>query len=736
MENQFGIYDEFILRAPAAPFSASLCRYDRITDLFKSNPHFRIALLLSSSSLFFQAEKLSEGKNLNGKEERIKQSLYKYYLRMCFRATPFGLWAGFCHGTFHHQTEISFSDSEAFQSYSRPDMNLLHQVAREFGRKHMKDESVKYFPNNTLYCIGNEIRYISYDGKNDKRSYRITAIEKSEDVLSIINFCKQGACYQSINRFIHRSLGYKTGYDKFTDDLIELQIIKNNFEPVLSGPGYEYFIKKHTEVLPASQTSKAYKNLLESINDFDMACLREKEVKLKTLLNQTSIDFPKMKPGHLIQTDMLLKPVKCFINRRIKETIIESLKILIRLTAPSTNPTLDEFINEFEKRYEGAEQPLLQVLDSEYGIPYPRIQRTGDLTPLLDDLRFPERENEQIVIERLPYQKYLEDRVKEAKRNGESEIDICWNDVEAFSSDIIMPEQFSALIKILETSDEGLPEKILFEGTGGTGGINLFGRLAHTDKKIRKLAEKLAKNEASREPDKIFAEIIHLPEERTGNILSRPFLREYEIPYLAQSLKDQKYLINASDIMICIRNKNILLRSAKTGKTIIPRLSTAHNYHRNTLPVYRFLCDIQEDSRNTTPGFSWDYMEDIYDYLPAVKSGSVYFTTAKWFIRNESLNRLKHIKKIAENNTRKSKFDSWKKSLGIPDEVILCFHDNELPLNLSEIPDIEILMSSAHKSLKLILKENRHNHKKPLFRINEKPYNNEINIIFHKHHAE
>jgi hypothetical protein len=129
-------------------------------------------------------------------------------------------------------------------------------------------------------------------------------------------------------------------------------------------------------------------------------------------------------------------------------------------------------------------------------------------------------------------------------------------------------------------------------------------------------------------------------------------------------------------------------------------------------------------------------MEDIYDFLPAVKSGSVYFTMAKWFIRNESLNRLKDIKTITDLAARKTKFESWKKSLGIPDKVILCFHDNELPLNLSEYPDIEVLMSSAHKSQKLILKENRHNHRKPLFSINGKPYNNEINIIFHKHHAE
>ena len=180
------------------------------------------------------------------------------------------------------------------------------------------------------------------------------------------------------------------------------------------------------------------------------------------------------------------------------------------------------------------------------------------------------------------------------------------------------------------------------ESSGDVSAAKLLGRFCNGNEAIHNLTNEIVKKEAAYHSDKILAEIVHVPESRTGNILRRPILREYEIAYLSNSGVTQDYTIDLNDLMISIKNNKIILRSKKHNKEVIPCLSNAHNYSNKSLPIYHFLCDLQSQDVKPIYSFSWGVLESHYDYFPRVDYKDVILSKAKWIVsKNEIENFLK-----------------------------------------------------------------------------------------------
>ena len=134
------------------------------------------------------------------------------------------------------------------------------------------------------------------------------------------------------------------------------------------------------------------------------------------------------------------------------------------------------------------------------------------------------------------------------------------------------------------------------------------------------IVEQHLRAEESLRPDTIYAEIVHFPEGRIGNVLLRPLLREYEIPYLGLSGAPREKQIPVNDLFVSVIGPRIVLRSARLGKEIIPRMTNAHNYGLRSLGMYRFLCALQTEGIAVGLGFNWGAL-DSAPFLPRVISG-------------------------------------------------------------------------------------------------------------------
>src|SRR5262249_21840790 len=140
------------------------------------------------------------------------------------------------------------------------------------------------------------------------------------------------------------------------------------------------------------------------------------------------------------------------------------------------------------------------------------------------------------------------------------------------------------------TSDEFL---IALGPVSGPSGARLLARFCHTDPALRDRVEALLRDEEALRPDAVFAEVVHVPEhERTGNILSRPVLRGYEIAFHGHSGAPRTRQLPLSDLLVSVAGGEVRLRSARLGRRVIPRLSSAHNFGVQGHDVYRFLCEL------------------------------------------------------------------------------------------------------------------------------------------------
>ncbi len=692
-------------------------------------PAVQEALFLASPSFHSEVVKWMEGRLPNKKEEdKVMRGIYRYFARMCTRCTPFGLFAGISVGTVGESTRIEMEATEAHQLHLRLDMNYVCALAKDLSETEAIKSRLKYFPNTSLYAMGERLRYVEYNFKKAKRSHHIAAVENSPYLQNVLTAARQGKRMDELAALLVDDEISQEEALAFVREIIESQLLVSELEPTVSGGDP---LGQIIKVLDASgeEEAKEMARTLEGIND-QLAIMRRpkafRPVSGYLDIKKGLASFPtQFEEKFLFQGDLLQHTERCTVSRQLVEDVFRTVAFLNRVSPAFENENLTSFREAFYARYEDEEVPLAVALDAESGIGYLQNAYNG-ITPLVDDIMFPMRQQNHISSRTLPFQVMLQQKFAEAIKTGQTEIALSDLDLEGFEGERWedTQETISAFIQVLED------DRFVFKSAGGSCAANLIGRFAHLDKSLLEHTKQIvAKDEA--DEDKIYAEIVHLPESRVGNILHRPTIRNHEIPYLAQSSLPIDRQIGLDDLMVSVRGGKILLRSNKHGKTVVPRLTTAHNFSANALPVYRFLCDLQNQGKRGGFGFSWGVLGNTQVYLPRVTYGKAILSLATWNFFTKDIKQLNDAKGKEE---RIDCFMEMASQRGIVDEVVLEDSDNELYLNLKNRFCVGLLLDLVKRRPVFVLKEFA-------FAIADSPTlsggatrANEILIAYHKNH--
>jgi lantibiotic biosynthesis protein len=631
------------------------------------SPNIYSALLLWEKGEGFQSEE--ELKNLKG-------SLYKYASRLSNRSTPFGMFSTVAAVDMASETALNIAESQLGR-YTKYDMYFLGQLLPILTRENAIRAVLKYFPNNSMYTVFDKFRYVEYYFKENVRFHKISEVEITEYLELIIEKSKGGIFLNDlIAALVSEDVSQKDALD-FINTLIESQFIVSELEFSVTGGDYfdtllATFSEDRFDFYEAQVVKKLVTNLKEKIYALDQNIINDPvlyhEIHKLLEVQMNEVDISK-----LFQVDSYRKIDKGAIGFKTLKTLRPAISVLNKLNAVSTNGTLKEFKRKFSERFEEYEQPLVKVLDPDIGIGYGK--QSGAKSPLIDELAVAGNasKEKQITIDDKKY--FLLNKLIKANADHTMVIAITDEEINQFEeNEALYPDTFSAFLNVFQ--EEG-KEKIHLKTISGPTANGLIGRFSHLDSKILDLCNEVSEIENNLHPDKIIAEIVHLPQARTGNILYRNFQREYEIPYLGNASVDLDHQIAIDDLFVSVNQQGkVVLRSKKLDKEIIPRLSNAHNYSANALPIYHFLCDIQ-NQYSYGLNFGWGALQYDFDYLPRVSYKEVVLSKATWNINKVAIDD------ILSNDESKAVevARAFQAKRNIPDVVYITQGDNEVLIN-------------------------------------------------------
>src|SRR5262245_12989185 len=603
----------FVLRTPLLPFETLIAAAgrERLRTLV-AQPEVRDAVYVASPSLESMVDAWAREPD-SEVGRRVEASLSRYAARMAGRATPFGLFASCSVGTIGRATHLAVR--EACGRHTRLDMDYLVLLADALARDPRLRPDLRFFPNSSLYPVAGRLRYreVRRPEKGHARGWThhrgvIEVPDYLEVVLATAEECANlGELARGLlDRFPEAVEADAAAY---VDELIENQVLVSDLTPSLTGPEPIHGLIERLEALPqGAEIAARLAWVRDELRAIDAKGPGVPPERYRSVVRRLSELPAEVDESRLFQVDATRAAGDAVLGENVVAEVLRGVEILRRI-APAVDDPLKEFRRSFAARFGDTpftrEVPLAEALDDETGVGF--AGDTVEASSLLEGLDLSTAPDS-----RVPWglrESHLLALATDALARGAQEIALTDRDVERMStpSHPPLPDAFAAMVRLEAASGEAAARgdfRVLLAGASGPSGARLLGRFCHGDPALADAVGRHLREEEAARPDALFAEVVHLPEGRMGNILARPTLRAYEIAYLGRSGLPRERRIALDDLRVSVEGSRVVLRSARLRREVVPRLSSAHNFMACD-GVYRFLCALQ--AQGVAGDVDWDW---------------------------------------------------------------------------------------------------------------------------------
>ncbi|MEA2570282.1 MAG: lantibiotic biosynthesis protein [Acidobacteriota bacterium] len=622
------------------------------------------------------------------KGRRTEQGLVRYFLRMVTRSTPFGLFSGCTPGRIGEQTRLALTERNAYRRHSRLDMDYLHALCEHLARIPEIRSDLTFRPNSTLYETAGRLRFAESRVAGRQRTYHLVAFDAFDALRDTLQRARGGARLRELAEALVASDpdGEITMEDAaaFVDDVVDNQLLLPDLALAVTGDESTADLLQQLEgVAAAGDARTRLAGAAHALASIDRCASSSTEERYRLIARELEPLGVPVELRRLFQVDLIKPPSDVVLGENVVAEILRGVEILHLFSQQRGEPAFDEFRSAFSERYgSDREVPLLVALDEENGIGYERAgSAAAEASPLLAGLPLRSRvERQRVALG--PSDAVLLQLLVRALGEGRTEIELIDEDLARLQNidRPPLPDAFHAMATIAATSPEAVERgdyRVHLHFASGPSGARMLGRFCHADAAIREGVEQhLAAEEALR-PGALFAEIVHLPAGRIGNILARPVLRKYEIPFLGRSGAPEDAQIPLDDLLVSVSGDRIRLRSKRLDREVIPRLTSAHNTTSESLGVYRFLAAV---SQGLGMQWNWGPLETL-PFLPRIVSGRLVLARARWRIMSAQIQTIA----ASSGAARYRAVQRLREEHRMPRYVVLTDGDHELLVDFENV---------------------------------------------------
>ncbi len=656
-----------------------------------ARPEVREALLVASPALdesipFWLASPESE------RGVKVERTVVRYFARMAGRSTPFGLFAGCSFGVAGARTSLAVAARADYGRHTRLDMDYLSSLSEALCRHGGVRSHLLVRPNSSLYRAGGRLRYSEARLDGRSRTYHLVSVQPTDYLEATLARAEKGARLSELARALVDddpaiALAEAEGY---VGELIDSQVLVPQIGPAVTGPEPVHAIIAELRAHPGSAEAALAAERLDqtraALEELDRRSLGAGEAPYRAIARRLG-DLPaEAELARLFQVDMTKPAPEAALGAEVVDEIARAVRLLHGIAGRGGDAEpLRRFREAFRARWEEREVPLVDALDEESGIGFsPADREAGAAAPLLNRLAFPRPAGSGPPVgATFPH---LLQRLE--KNAGAHELALDETDLRALRQEEAppLPDAFAVKVTLAAGSDEALARgdfRLYFDGAFGPSGASLLGRFCHGLPALEEAVRRYLADEAALQPAAIFAEVVHLPEGRIGNVLLRPVLRSHEIPFLGASGAPAERHIPVTDLQVSVAGDRTLLRSRRLDREVIPRLTSAHNYSMPGLGIYRFLCALQAQGVAGL-GWSWGALEAAA-FLPRVVAGRIVLSRARWRLDDNQLRPLGALAGAALFRA----VQELRAGLRLPRHVALADGDNVLPIDLDNALSVD-----------------------------------------------